>query len=76
MVLGYVMTGMTTGALIAGMGLFAGSPLWVAVLLYSLGGTIGMVALATLICVFPRGKPEAAEPGNKTVASVAEVARQ
>ncbi|NYS26736.1 hypothetical protein HUK65_17305 [Rhodobacteraceae bacterium 2376] len=42
MVLGYVMTGMTTGALLAGMGLFAGSPLWVAVLLYSLGGTIGL----------------------------------
>ncbi|MCC5986160.1 MAG: hypothetical protein JJT95_00665 [Pararhodobacter sp.] len=72
MVLGYVMMSMISGALLAGMGLLAGNPLWTVFLLYWLGGSLGIVGLAALVFFLPRSRDASAEGVDATVPDIAD----
>lgn len=54
MVIAYLIVGMITGAILAVIGLIAGSSLWSAFLLYMVGGSLTTLGLAGLVCIFPR----------------------
>lgn len=54
MVVAYLIVGMVFGALLAGTALIAGSSLWSAFLLYSLGGFLATLGLAILVYALPR----------------------
>jgi hypothetical protein len=67
MVIGYIIVGMISGAILAVMGLIAGSSLWSAFLLYTVGGWLTTLGLAGLVYILPR---KSAVPDDK-VGSVA-----
>ncbi|WP_372971991.1 hypothetical protein [Marinobacter sp.] len=60
MVIGYLIVGMISGAILALMGLIAGSSLWSTFLLYSVGGSLTTLGVAGLVCILPRksAKPD------------------
>ncbi len=54
MVVAYILVGMIAGAILAVMGLIAGSSLWSAFLLYAVGGWLTTLGLAGLVYILPR----------------------
>ncbi|MGI3212629.1 hypothetical protein ACROSR_16130 [Roseovarius tibetensis] len=62
MVIAYLIVGVMSGAILAVMGLIAGSSLWSIFLLYSVGGALTTLSLAGLVCFLPR---KSAEPDDK-----------
>lgn len=63
MLISYLFVGMVSGTMLAAIGVAAGNPLWSIPLLYSFGGSLGILGLAGLICVLPRN-PAAASDRN------------
>lgn len=57
MVIAYIVNGMFFGALLSGIGLIAGSPLWSILLLYSFGGSFAVAGLAGLVHLCTRRTP-------------------
>jgi len=51
MVITNVITGMIFGMLLAGIGFTAGNPIWTALLLYSLGGSLAIMGVVVLIFI-------------------------
>lgn len=69
MVIGYLIIGMGSGALMAGIGLIAGSSLWSAFLLYSLGGSLTTLGMAALVYVLPRKSSASSASSNSIVSA-------